>query len=189
MIIDSACDQLIINTNSFHIISKSGHSFYVDGALADRMKSSTALDVGSGACLIILGYGAKLILILHQDLLDTNYKQLEPLLQPHQCQAHSVAIDDCAKRHCHINSSRGEQCIQVVDPPITLLYDGYKFYLVLRKPTLDEIEKYPHLELTSPLRYEPDKRVCTCCHTTQANHTDDLQRWRANLGYNTLEVV
>ena len=108
MIIDSACNQTIINADSFHIISKSGHFFYVHGALADRMKSSTALDVSGGACLIDLGYGPKLILTVHQSLIDTNSNQVDSLFQPHKCRPHGVANNDCAKRHHHINGSRGE---------------------------------------------------------------------------------
>ncbi len=153
------------------------------------MRSSTALDVGTGAALIKLANGTKLILIIHQALIDENPNQVESLLQPHQCRAHGVAIDDCAKRHRHIDGSNGDQCIKVLNHRIPLFYDGYKCYLLLSKPTLKDIERYPHVELTSPLMYEPDKRVYTRRSRTRGNNEDNLQRWRKNLGYPTLEVV
>lgn len=187
MIIDSACDQSIINTVAFDIISKTGSSFQVDGALAERMKSTTALQVGTGATLVTLKDNSKFILVIHQALINTCQNQTEALLQPHQCRSHGVAVDDCSHRHVHVDGSPGDQCIQCVEHRIPLYYDGYKCFLLISKPTEDDYNKYPQLELTSPQPYEPDKRIYT--RRRQARAPDDVTQWKANLGYPTTEVV
>ena len=153
----------------------------LDVALAERMKSPTALEVVSAATLVTLEDKTKIILVIHQALCDESSNQTEALLQPHQCRAHGVAIDDCAKRHQHIDGSHGEQCIQVLDSKIPLFYDGFKCYISTSNPTLDEFDRYPQLELTSPLLYEPDKRVFT--RRRRAKNVDNVKEWRAKLGY------
>lgn len=187
MIIDSACDQSIINDIAFDIRSTTGHYFYVDGALADRMNSTTALQVGTGATLVTLKDDTKFILVIHQALIDTCPSQKEALLQPHQCRAHGTAVDDVASRHSHVDGSPGGQCIQVDTHRVPLFYDGYKCYLSISKPTKDDYEKYPQIELTSPQPYEPDKRIYT--RRRRARAEDDVKKWRANLGYPTSEVT
>lgn len=184
---DSACDQSIINTQAFDIISKTGTQFYVDGALAERMQSTKALEVGTGATLVTLQDGSKHILVVHQALIDTCSGQKEALLQPHQCRAHGVAVDDCASRHNHVDGSPGGQCIQVDDCRIPLYYDGYKCYLSVSKPTQDDYNRYSQLEMTSPQPYEPDKRIYTRRRRTRAD--DNVKEWRAKLGYPAMEVV
>jgi hypothetical protein len=52
LISDSGCDQSIINNKAFYIFSRSGKYFHVDGALADRMTTSDALQVVNGMTLI-----------------------------------------------------------------------------------------------------------------------------------------
>lgn len=189
MVIDSGCDQSIVNSRAFVIISRTGVYFNVDGPLMGRMKSSNAMEVVSAATLVTTQDGKKYILIVNQALCDTHPEQTEALLQPHQCRAHSVAIDDVSRLHQHVDGSPGGQCIQIDDTCIPLFYDGYKSYLATSKPSEADLDELPHLEITSPLPYEPQQRIFTRRRHTQVNEKQEVAKWRANLGYPTVEVV
>ena len=95
LIIDSACDQSIIAANSFVVLSRSGMMFYVDGALNGRMEFDIPLEVVDDVTMLTMSDGSKLILQMNQSLLNSCPTQYESLLQPHQCRAHGVRIDDC----------------------------------------------------------------------------------------------
>ena len=187
IIIDSGCDQSIINKKSFSILSKSGTYYHVNGALADRMTTSEPLQVVNGATKVTTKNGEKYILVINQALLDTSEQQLEALLQPHQCRAHGVCVDDCATRHKHIDGSNGGQCIQVASYNLPLYYDGYKCYFITSKPSPEDLTQLPHIELTSPLQYEPDRRVYT--RRRKTHDVIPIGEWRARLGYPTEAVV
>mmetsp|Transcript_12883 Transcript_12883/g.18396 ORF Transcript_12883/g.18396 Transcript_12883/m.18396 type:complete len:193 (-) Transcript_12883:627-1205(-) len=151
------------------------------------MTSSEPLQVVNGATKVTTQNGEKYILVINQALFDTNERQFEALLQPHQCRAHGVCIDDCALRHKHIDRSNGGQCIQVMQYTIPLYYDGFKCYLTTSKPSPEDLSNLPHIELTSPLSYEPDRRVCT--RRGKAQDAIPISEWRAHLGYPTVAVV
>ena len=77
--------------------------FYVDGALNSRMESDIPLEVVDAVTILTMSDGSKLILQMNQSLLDSCPTQYESLLQPHQCRAHGVRIDDCQTQHCKID--------------------------------------------------------------------------------------
>ena len=72
---------------------------------------------------------------MNQSLLDSCSTQHESLLQPHQCRAHGVRIDDCPKQHRTIDGTNGTQSIMSMNAVILLLFDGLKFYMKITKPT------------------------------------------------------
>ena len=120
---------------------------------------------------------------------DNNDKQLEYLLQPHQAQAHSVGIDDCAKRYTKVDGTSGGQCVWVVDKIFPLYFDGWKCFFAISLPTHDDLSKYPHYELTSPHPYEPAKRLHTPSRKSKPTSVLLFKEWQARLGYPPLEVV
>ena len=72
---------------------------------------------------------------------------------------------------------------------IPLLFDGFKTFLSISKPTKEEFEILPHLVLTSSTSYDPtlQKR----CYTRRVFKAVDVtfEEWRARLGYPTLAVT
>ena len=94
LIIDSACDQSIITTNVFVVLSRSGRYYYVNGALSGRMQNETPLEVVDAVTKVNLNDGKSYILQMNQSLLDSCPNQKESLLQPHQSRAHGVFVDD-----------------------------------------------------------------------------------------------
>ena len=186
LIIDSACDQSIITSNAFITLSRSGQYFHVNGALSGRMESDVALEVVDAVSKITLSNGSVFILQMNQSLLDTCPQQMESLLQPHQSRAHGVLIDDCPFHHKRIDGCHGTQSVQILDTTLPLDFDGLKCYFNLAKPTPDEIEKYPRIELTSPMPYHP-KRIYTRRRNTALSQ--DVEQWRANLAFPTIEVT
>ena len=82
--------------------------------------------------------------------------------------------------------NNGTQSIRIMDKIILLQFDGLKCYMKITKPTSQDIAKYPRVELTSPLPYNP-RRIYTRRRTTSI--TEDINKWRANLGYPTFKVA
>ena len=188
LIIDSACDQSIINSQAFVVLSQSGTYFYVNGAM-QGMQSENAYEVVNGATLATFKDGSKRILIINQALYDPHPRQIEALLQPHQSRAHGCIVDDCSKHHLKANNKRGTQSINTPDDKLDLHFDGLKTYFAISKPSKEDLVKYPHVELTSPKPYEPTKRVYTRRRHQKGLDDKQLEEWRARLGYAPLEVV
>ena len=60
-----------------------------------------------------------------------------------------------------VDGKPGTQSMKVPGHTIGLLHDGWKAYLYIERPTDDDMDKYPIVELTSPMKYEPQKRYQT----------------------------
>ena len=182
MIIDSACDQTVVNNISFVINSYTGVFFNVSGAIksskistklelvndcytlvkfpnnfiADNTKIKSNLHVKTAkpdACMNKIG----VIFKLNQALLNTEPGLKESLLQPYEARANGVIIDDVPTRYTGNDSTGGTQRIVVNGDEIPLFFDGWKCYLNIRKPTQVEIRTLPVYEITSRLPYKPDK--------------------------------
>ena len=98
-------------------------------------------------------------------------------------------MDDCSKYHAKdTNNTAGTQSIITPDKTVELYFDGLKTYFAVQKPTEDDLSRYPYVELTSPLPYEPTKRVYTR-HRQTKRDDKTLAEWWARLGYPTLEVT
>ena len=137
------------------VLSSTNQYYHVDGALSG-MQSATPLQVKNVAVLVHNPYNNdKIICIISQVLYDSNPNQHEALLQPHQYRSYGTAINDCAVFCYDTNGNPGTQCIRVPDHKINLLHDGWKAYLLITKPTMDDFEKYDVVELTSPSPYNP----------------------------------
>ena len=190
LIVDSACDQSIINS-SFQLLSRSGLYYSLEGALQDRMKCETALEIVDGATKVTDKRGASFLLVVNQALYDDHKDQKESLLQPHQARAHGVAVDDCSRLHRGVDGEPGSQCIQAGQHRVPLLYDGWKCYLAVSKPTMQEIRELPRIELTSPHPYEPTKRFHTRRMHSKKRQKErkKLEEWRTKLGYPPMDVV
>ena len=61
LIIDSTCDQSIIASNVFVVLSRSGNFSHVNGALSGRMESEIALEVVDAVTKVMLNDGTVLI--------------------------------------------------------------------------------------------------------------------------------
>ncbi len=186
LVIDSGCDQCIITIRSFLIFNLSGEFYEVKGA--DAKWEAVPMQLGSGATLATTETGEKYILIINQALINTNPDQNEALLQPHQVRQHDVCIDECSRRHKKEDGSQGTQSITVPadDTKILCSFDGFKLFLTIEKPTKRDLERYPHVELTSDLRYEP-QRPHRIRRVQKALVDQDV--WRARLGYPAKEVL
>ena len=155
---DSVCDQSIITSNELVVLSKLGNFFHIYGALSGRMESDIALEVVDTVKNVTIKDGSVHILQMNQSLLDECSSQKESLLQPHQSCPHGVLINDCPVQHKHIDDS----------------------------PDTADIDKYPCVEITSHLLYNPT-RIYTRRRNTTA--TENITRWRANLAFPTEEVT
>ena len=188
---DSGCDQSIINSNSFVVLSITGRKFYVDGALQSRMTSSSALEVVNGATVLQLSNTKIYLLIVNQALLDTHPSQREALLQPHQARAHGTIVEDCAHIHMDKDGRPGGQFVKTPDSPsLPLYFDGWKCYFSIWLPTKEELSTLPRIELTSPSLYEPSRRLHTRRVSPSSRQQEvSLDEWRSRLGYAPEEVV
>jgi hypothetical protein len=152
------------------------------------MSSSNAMEVVNGICKVVLQDNSPYLLVVNQALLDTDPDQSEALFQPHQLCAHGTIVDETATRHRGADGCPGKQMIRVNDITVPLYFDGWKTFLSITKPTEQDLEDLPRLELTSPLRYEPQERITTR-RAPVALDNDALLEWRARLGFPTLEVT
>jgi len=187
-VIDSGCDQSIINIKCFVIVSRSGRSYYVNGPLQGRMTSGSPMEVVSGICKVVLHDKSSYLLVVNQALLDSDPAQSEALFQPHQLRAHGTIVDETAARHRGADGHCGRQMIKVGDVILPLYFDGWKTFLSICKPSDNELNSLTRLELTSPLRYEPQERVTTRRCTVKLDK-ENLLAWRERLGFPTMEVT
>ena len=126
------------------------------------MHSVKPLQVANVAVLIVNPYNnEKFVAVLNQSLLITDENHREGLLQPNQARAFGTAIDDCSRQHLGVDGKPGTQSMKVPGHTIGLLHDGWKAYLYIERPSDDDMDKYPVIELTSPMKYEPHKRYQT----------------------------
>ena len=199
-VIDSGCDQCIINIKSFTINSYSGIFYSVTGALACMISDSTLELVSEAYTLLVLPNGDNVLVELNQVLLDRNPDQVESLFQPHQLRASGVLVDDVPACHIASTGKPGTQCVQVGSRKIPLYFDGYKTYFRLVKPSEEDIKTYPVYRLTSKRPYEPQCRkytrrvshditLMTRLVTRKGKVDKTLPEWQANLGYPSVGVV
>jgi len=66
-------------------------------------------------------------------------------------------------------------------------FDGWKCYFRIQKPTADDMQKYPIVEMTSSQPYEPQSRRLSLC--APRKKAEDINDWRAKLGFPTYEVT
>ena len=185
MVIDNGCDQTIINNNSFLVQSFAGVIFNVGGALQGMSSSNLEL-VNEAYTLATLCDSTKVLFKINQCFLDRDPMQTEALLQPHQMRAYGVVVDDCAKCHISTNGQAGSQQITVGNKCYPMNFDGWKCYFRIRRPTAEELLLYPIVELTSPLVYEPQRRVS---RRLPVNDSVEIEDWRARLGFPTYQVT
>jgi len=114
--------------------------------------------VNDAYTLVLLPNGEKVLLKFNQAFCDPDPLQLEALFQPHQLRAHGVIVDDCAKRHKRSDGNPGGQCLTTPDLTLDMHFDGWKCYFCIQKPTADDMQKYPIVEMTSSQPYEPQSR-------------------------------
>ena len=75
------------------------------------------------------------------------------LLNPNQLRANGVKVDDVPRQFVSSLSHSIYHPATKVQIPLSL--DGISSGFVSRKPTWAEYEQYPHVELTSPMRWDP----------------------------------
>jgi len=137
--------------------------------------------------LALLPDGEKVLLKFNQAFCDPDPLQLEALFQPHQLRAHGVIVDDCAKRHLHADGEQGGQCLITPEQKMEMHFDGWKTYFLIRKPSATDMQKYPIVEMTSPLPYEPQR--CRYSLRAPKSAVEDMKEWCARLGFPTYEVA
>ena len=96
-----------------------------------------------------------------------------------------VVVDDCAKVHLYPSGKSGGQCIKINNQEFGMNFDRWKCYFRAQKPTHHNLNKYPIIEITSPLPYEPQHRYSRRLDTSKI----DIEDWRARLGYPIYEVI
>ena len=185
LVVDNGCDQTIININSFIIKSFAGVLFNVGGALHD-MKSSQLELVNDAYTLVHLN-DRKVIFKINQCFLDRNPAQTEALLQPHQVRAFGIMVDDCASCHMRSDGIQGSQCITIGDVTIPMLFDGWKCYFRISKPSQLDMDKYEIIELTNERAYEPQGRRFS--RRIPSSVGVSIAIWRERLGFPVHEVA
>ena len=150
--------------------------------------SSEPLELVNDAyTLATLEDNSRVIFKINQALCDKDPHAVEALFQPHQGRHHGVLIDDVSRSHQSITGDFGTQCIKIDEHTLPLMFDGFKVYCVLQKPTADDLSgKYPIYELTSSRKYNPQRR----CHSRRLEKNPlQIEEWRANLGFPTTETT
>ena len=160
-VVDSGCDQCIINKKPFIIKVYSGEYFSITGGLACMTTGTTLELVSEAYTVLICQNGDNVLVQLNQVLLNRDPDQTESLLQPHQLCASGVLVDDVPTCHTASTGKPGTQCVQVGDRKIPLYFDGYKTYFRLARPSEEDMQRLPVYRLTSELPYEPQCRKNT----------------------------
>ena len=68
-------------------------------------------------------------------MLDKEPSQHELLLQPHQARAFGVIVDDVAQSHPEMDGKQGGQCICIDTDTLPFHFDGWNYFLHIRKPS------------------------------------------------------
>ena len=187
LVIDSGCDQTMIHSSVCHVLSFTNQYFKINGVMS-TMKSESNLQVVNAAVLITNPYNKiKIIGVINQSLLFCDENCSESLLQPHQARCFGTVIDDCCKHHLSTDGKPGTQAIHVPGHKIPLLFDGWKTYLLVSKPSEEDLATLERVELTSPLPYEPERRVHTRRVTVYS--PEEITIWRKRLGFPPKAVV
>ena len=171
--------------NSFLIHTFAGVSHKINSALSN-MKSNTLELVSDDYTLVTINEHKKFVFKLNQVFLDRNPLQREALLQPHQMRAFGVMVDDCSRSHLGPSNRPGGKCIIVNNIQYDMHFDGWKCYFQTQKPTHNDLRKYPIVELTSGLAYEPQRLYS---RRVQGKLPLDLSHWRYRLGFPSFEVA
>ena len=149
LIVDNGCDQTIVNLNSFQIYTFLGITFSVSGAMSSMSSEPLEL-VNDAYTLATLEDGSCVIFKINQALCDKDPHAVEALFQPHQGRHYDVLIDNFSRSHQSISGDFGTQCIKIDQHTLPLMFDGFKVYCVLQKPTTEDLSgKYPIYKLTS----------------------------------------
>ena len=112
--------------------------FSFSGAMASMQSEPLEL-VNDAFTLATLENGSRCIFKMNRCLCDTDPHAVESLLQPHQARHHGVLIDDISKCHQSITGDFGTQCIKIDNHTLPLMFDGYKVYCALHKPTANNL--------------------------------------------------
>ena len=105
-IIDNNCNQTIVDSNSYLVVTHIGILYNVDGALDCMLLSKYEL-VNDCYTAALLPNRSSVLLKINHHLLDTNPYQAEALLHPHQSRAFGVAVDGCARLRYQVNGNPG----------------------------------------------------------------------------------
>jgi hypothetical protein len=135
--------------------------------------------------------GRSYILIIHEALYFGD-RLPETLINPNQLRAHGLKVDDVPKQFDSMSSHSIHT--KKSDVRISLDLDGIISGFESRKPTWDEYEEYPKLELTSLIKWKPSssafakeerrhvsstKRLATICEASPDNHFRQVAAARA----------
>ena len=96
--------------------------------------------------------GQPYILIIHEALYFGDRVDVT-LLNPNQLRANGVTVEDVPRQFDTKSSHSIYHPTAKLRIPLSL--DGISSGFVSRKPTWSEYEQYPHVELTSPMRWDP----------------------------------
>lgn len=187
LVIDSACYQSMIHSSACHVLNFTSQYFKRNSVMSS-MRSDDALKVVNAAILITNPYNNnKIIGILNQSLLLRDENCTESLLQPHQARCFGTVINDCCKHHMSTGKKAGTQSIYVPGHQIPLMFDGWKTYLWISRSTEEDLATLERVEFTSPLPYEPYKRIFTRWVTVYG--PEEVSVWRKRLGYPPVTLV
>ena len=146
LIMDTGADCNLLSIRAWHVFHETGST--VD--LGTRFSEMRAMDVVHAATVVTLENGQQYILLVYNGLLDRNPEENESMLLPHDARAHGVIIDDVSTEHFHADGTHGKQCAIVEGTELPFHFDEKMMYWCISKPTPDQLESLPLLELTSP---------------------------------------
>ena len=89
------------------ILQRSGVFYDLVGALPS-MEADEAMEVVNGVSIATLSDGSYCSIVVNQALLNPTLTHYESLLQPHQCRAHGVIVDDTPTRYLGADGHPGE---------------------------------------------------------------------------------
>ena len=176
MIIDGAADSTMMAQSSWHIFEYTGYTVEIGSRFATHAPS---LDVCHGATVLVLEGGTRVLAVVYWALLDPDSTQTESLLLPHQAREHHVVIDDVADTHLTTGGRFGTQSAWIGEDQYPFCFDGKMMYWKICKPTPEELENLPVIELTSPdMPSMCCERQVLCQRHFKSRVPMTLDRWR-----------
>lgn len=160
LISDSVADCTLLSIKSWHVFEETGYCLALGSRFA---KESPELDIVHAATVVTLQDGTSYLLVVYHGLLDRDQTQSESMLLPYHARDSGVVIDDLPPHHTHKDGTAGTQAAYVGNITLPFYYDDKMMYWTIRKPTPEELDDLPIVELTSsemPEHYSKGSLLC-----------------------------
>ena len=128
---------------------------------------------------------------VHEGVLIEDSDQSESLLHPCQAMAHDCKFNLIPIGHSDANHTSGDPKMIVDENEINFQFDGRKLFQTTRKPTLEELDSLPIVEVIAHVPHEPTKSTFETHRkmVSKALIKVKIEEWRKILAMAPKEVV